>query len=261
MRKNLQFTIYNLQFIVFVILILHFTFYILHSNVFAVSPTVTSKPSPSTTPSASPSATLTPTGTLEDEKVKELLDANRKKAIEIKLNLNQIKEKIEKKAYVGVISEVTDSTITLTNFRGKQRIRLLEDTIIIGADKKEIAAKDLAVGDKVIALGEPDTNEILEAKRVIVISPPKTVPSKRLIFFGALTAVNTKTAVLTLSQAKTPDQTLQVKIDKTTYLVNQKDPKTEIALKNFVAGQKLIIVYLEPAEGKTPLVKTIFLLP
>lgn len=212
----------------------------------------------STTPTASPSATATPTDT-ENEKVKELLELNKQKAMEDKLN--EIKEKIENKGYVGTISEITDSTIVITNFRGKQRIRIAEAVTIIGANKKEIETKDLAVDDKIIAMGQPDNTETLEAKRIIVIVPPKTTSPVRVIFYGIITQTDSKTSTLSLSEAKNPDQVLSVKIDKTTNLIDQKDPKNDLSFKDFKEGQKLIIVYPQPAEGKTPLAKTIFQLP
>ena len=250
MKKNLQFTIYNLQFFLLLVLILHSTFYILHSNVLAVSPT----PSPSATPSAS----LTPT-TIEDEKVKELRDSLTATGIQEKLN--QIKDKIEKRAYVGTILEITDSTLTLSSFRGKQRVRLTEETTIIGTNKKEITTKDLAVEDKIIAMGEVDTNGTLEAKRVVVVAPLKTIPPKRLVFFGTITEIDSKASTVTLTAIKNLDQTVTLKIDKNTDLADPKDAKVTIKLKDLKENQKVLAIYPEPAEGKTAIPKTIFLLP
>lgn len=261
-RHNSKLTIFTLG----LIIIIHHSSFIIHYPAHAVSPTVTPKLTPtptlskkiSITPVSSPSAPLTPTSA-EDEKARDLLDSV--KATVVQERINQIKEKVEKKAYVGIITEITDSTLTLTNFRGKQRVRILEETTIISTNKKEITVKDLAVDDKVIALGEPDTNETLEAKRVIVVAQPKTVTPKRLIFFGTISEINSKTTSLTLTKVKNPEQTLLVKIDKTTYLVNQKDLKVVLKFTSFSVEQKVIIVYPESSENKTPIAKTIFLLP
>jgi len=250
MKKNLQFTIYNLQFFFLLVLILHSTFYILHSNVLAVSTT----PSPSATPSAS----LTPTS-IEDEKVKELRDSLTATGIQEKLN--QIKDKIEKRAYVGTILEITDSTLTLSSFRGKQRVRLTEETTIIGTNKKEITTKDLAVEDKIITMGEVDTNGTLEAKRVVVVAPLKTIPPKRLVFFGTITEIDSKASTVTLTAIKNLDQTVTLKFDKNTDLADPKDAKVTIKLKDLKENQKVLAIYPEPAEGKPAIAKTIFLLP
>ena len=226
------------------IIIFYLLFFIFYSPVMAATPTAS--PSATIAP-ASPSAIQGgPTGP-EEEKVLEIRQA-------IKDQLTEIKEKIEKKAYVGNILEITDSTLTLTNFRGKQRVRIIDDTVIVGTNKKEILTKDLALDDKIIALGEPDANETLEAQRITVIAPPKTIPAKKLIFYGTITEANSKTFTLSF-------QTFQVKIDKTSYLVNQKDQKVVLKFSDFKVGQKMIIVYPETAEGKIPLSKTVFLLP
>ncbi len=217
----------------------------------AVAATPTASPSATIAP-ASPSATIAPTGP-EEKKVQEMR--------QIVKDINEIKEKIEKKGYVGKILEITDSTLTITNFRGKQRVRIIEGTVIVGANKKEIPMKDLALEDKIIALGEPDTNDTLDAKRITVVALPKIVPAKRLIFYGKIKQANTKTTTLTLTSIKSVEKTLEIKIDKTSYLVNQKDQKVVLKFSDFSEGQKAIIIYPETAAGKIPLAKSVFLLP
>lgn len=225
------------------------------SKVFAVSPAVT--PKTTITPIASPSANLTPTA--EDEKVLEIRQANLEKAMKEKLD--QIKEKIEKKAYIGTILDITDSTLTLSSFRGKQRVRLSAETKIIGASKKEITVKELAVEDRIIAMGEVDTNGTLEAKRVVVTPVPKTAPAKRVVFYATITEINSKASTITLTEVGNLDKTLSIKTDKNTVLVNPKDTKIELKLKDLKESQKVLIVYLSPTGDETPIAKTLFLLP
>lgn len=235
----------------FYLIVLHLGFWTLPSAVFAISPTPTKKIT--ITPVASPSASLTPT-TAEEEKVQEIRQA-------IKDKLTEIKDKIEKKAYVGTILEITDSTLSLTSFRGKQRVRLNEETTIIGGNKKEVTIRDLAVEDKVIAMGEVDTNETLEAKRVVVVPKPSTPPAKKLIFYGTLAEINSKTSIITLTNIKNLNQTLAITVDKNTKFINPKDAKVDIKLKDLATNQKLVVIYPEPAQGKTAVAKTIFILP
>lgn len=197
-------------------------------------------------PTASPSATLTPTGIAEDEKVKEIRDA-------IKEKVNQIKEKIEKKAFVGVIDQITDATITLNNFRGKQRVRITEETTIIGASAKAIKNTDLAVEDKVIAMGEMGENEILEAKRVVVAPVPKTPPAKRLVAMGMIAQIDAKNSTLIVNE-------LNLKTDKNTKILSQSNNKT-LKFVDLAKDQKAIVVYFEATSGKTPTIKSLFVLP
>lgn len=241
-----------MKIIKFVILITLIALIAPKGRLLAVSSTPTPTPTKklSTTPVASPSAGLTPTGS-EDEKVQEVRQA-------IKDKLNEIKDKVEKKAYVGIITEITDSTLTISNFRGKERIRIAEDTIIIDANKKEIKASDLAVDDKVIALGEVDPNETLVAKRVTVVLKPKVVAPKRQIFFGSISEVDSKGSLLTIVGTK--DKEITLKIDTKTFITSLKDAKLVIKLKDIKPEQKVIAVYPETVEGKTPVAIDLFLL-
>ncbi len=222
---------------VFALSLLATSYFLLTTGVRAISPT------------ASPSAQPT---TSEDEKVKEIRDA-------IKEKVNEIKENIEKRAYVGTINQITDSTLTLDNFRGKQRVRLTEQTTIVSADKKVIKSKDLAVDNNVIAMGTLGDNEILEAKRVVVTTKPKTTPAKRLVFPGQITKVDSKSSLLTLTDFKNSETSLTIKIEAGTSLyaaLQKANPK----FKDLATGQKVVVVYPEPEEGKTPIAKTLFLL-
>jgi len=233
----------------FLIVILYSIFLILNSSVYAITPTTS--PSATTTP-ASPSQGG-PAET-EEEKVLEIRQA-------IKDKLTEIKDKIEKKAYVGDILEITDSTLTLSNFRGKQRVRIMEDTVIIGSNKKEAGLKDLAVDDRVIAMGEVDANGTLEAKRVVKAIVPATPAAKRITFLGTVTILDPKLLQVTLTAVNNLDQTLQIKTDKNTLFINPNDAKAVLKFKDLAENQKLLVVYPEPAEGKTAVAKSIFLIP
>lgn len=206
----------------------------------------------STTPT--PSLTLTPT-TSENENVQVIRDA-------IKEQVDQIKTNIEKKAFVGVISQITDSTITLDNFRGKQRVRITETTTIIASNKKEIKIGDLSLGDKVIAMGTVGDDEILEAKRVIVVLLPKIPVAKRIVAFGKILSIDTKNSQITLSPIKEDSAIATIiTVDKNSYFTLQSDLKASPKFKDLKEGQKVFVIYLEPASGKATLAKSVFILP
>jgi len=226
----------------------------------ATSPSPT--PKATSTPIASPSATLTPSSTpsaqittspAEEEKVQEIRQAIQEK-------LTQIKEKIEKRAFVGNITEITDLNIILSNFRGKRRIRLNESTQVILANKKEGSAKDLAIDDKIIALGDLDTTETLEAKRIIVVPPPKTPPVKRLVFLGIISETNNKNSTLTITSSQNANQKITIKVSSETSLSNPISPQDNPSFKSLSAGQKILAVFPQTEENKTPTAKTLFLL-
>jgi hypothetical protein len=228
-------------------LVLFFAFCFLHSQAYAISPTA----SPSAEPSKTANPSATPTSEIENEKVKEIRDA-------VKEEVKKINERITKKAFTGEIEEMTDSTLTLINFRGKQRIRLTEETTIIGTSRKSIPAKDLALEDRIIAMGTLGENEILETKRVVVVPKPNTTPTKKLVASGKISKIDSKASTVTIS---TKDSELSIKIDSKSKITDYADPKKTVRFSSLKEEQKVIIIYPEPAEDKTPLAKTIFILP
>ena len=221
------------------------------TKVIAISTTPSPKPTNTT---ATPSGSLTPTVSV-DENVKVIRDA-------IKEQVDQIKANIEKKAFVGIISQITDSTITLNNFRGKQRIRITEDTTIIAANKKEIKIGDLALDNKVIAMGTVGDDEILAAKRVIVVLPPPTPVAKRIVTFGKILTIDTKNSQITLSPVKEDNAIASIiTINKDTYFTLQSDLKSSPKFKDLKEGQKVFVIYFEPGLGKAAIAKSVFILP
>ncbi|RJR25490.1 hypothetical protein C4578_01655 [Candidatus Microgenomates bacterium] len=188
----------------------------------------------------------------EDEKVKEIRDA-------IKEKVNEIKEKIEKRAYVGTINQITDSTLTLENFRGKKRVRLTEETTIIATNKKEIKQNELALEDKVIAMGIMGGNEILEAVRVVVVPKPSVTPPEKVISLGTITSVNSKTSRLTLSSANNPDNEIEIKVEKETKIKEQSSLES-LKFLELKQDQKIIVIYPKPKQGSLPLASSIFVL-
>lgn len=247
--KNLKSKIGKNLKLIFAFLSSVLIFLILRYQVWAISPTT----SPSATPSAQPTQSASSSASI-DEKVKEIRDSLKEKAKE---ELNKIKEKIEKKAYVGTIEEVTDLTLTLKNFRGKQRVQLSENTEIIGANKKEIKVTDLAVDDKVIAMGTVSDNEVLEASRVVVVPLPKVAPAKKIVLFGSITQINSQASTIAINAS---GQEKLLKVTAETNLTSL--PKsTSIKLKDLTTGQKVIVIYPESTSGKTPTAASVYLLP
>lgn len=232
MKKN--------KFFIIFITVLNFIFI---TPVLAVSPipTTTITPAPSSPPSVAP----------EDEKVNEIRQA-------IKGKLSEIKNNIEKRAYVGQITEITDALITISNFRGKQRIRINPETTIIGSNRKEIKNTELEIDGKIIAMGDLSENNILNCKRVVVVSPPQTAVPKKLTIIGIINSVDFKNSTVTIFSLINKDQEITLKIDNKTLIYLISNQKNSIKLKNLNENQKIIAVYYETTSDKSPLAKTIF---
>ncbi|MGI5826353.1 MAG: hypothetical protein ACOX50_02980 [Patescibacteria group bacterium] len=206
------------------------------------------------TPTATPSAETPQTATSsasEEEKVKEIRD-------QLKEKVSEIKEKIDKKAFVGSITEITDLTLTLDNFRGKQRVKLNEKTQIINSSRKTIAAKDLAVEDKVIAMGTVSENDILEASRVVVVAKPTGSIVKRTVVMGTISSIDMPKSTVSIEPLKN-EMAVTLKVLATTTLFLQSENK-EIKLKDLEEDKKVIAIYQPSADGKTLTAKNISVL-
>jgi hypothetical protein len=99
--------------------------------------------------------------------------------------MKQLQEKIankvdemrkkDQRAYVGVITKIEDSSITIANNQGadeKKYIVKIDDTLtmvyrIVGATKKELKKSDLKIGDYIIVTGQM-LNDNLEANEVYI---------------------------------------------------------------------------------------------
>lgn len=83
--------------------------------------------------------------------------------------------KKDQKAYVGLISKMNGSTITISSVSGtdeKKYVIKIDDTLtalfqIVGSSKKEIKLSDIKLGDYVIVTGQM-LNDTLEANEVFI---------------------------------------------------------------------------------------------
>ncbi|MEK7497434.1 MAG: hypothetical protein AAB656_00775 [Patescibacteria group bacterium] len=98
-------------------------------------------------------------------------------------------------SYIGAITDITDTNIQLKSLTGDIEqvsfnkdatdfIKTTNDTV------KTISAKDLAIGDFIIAMGVRDGNKILTGKRILVTDPYKE--SARTAIFVTISKIEKK---------------------------------------------------------------------
>lgn len=236
-----NFALFSFSFLFFIFYILYFTFKVAHGASVTTQATVAT---PSATQTASPSASP------EDEKVKEIRDVVKEKVQE---KIQEIKNKIEKKGYVGILTEMTDSTLTLQTLTGEKMVQIASQAAIIGTSRKEIKAKDLEIDQKVICMGVLDENNFLVAKRIVVVAPPKQTPPKRQAFIARISDINSKTKTLTLNHLRKLSQQYLVKIDKDTKFAWGK-------FEDLKVDNILVVISSQAKETETPtalLIKTL----
>lgn len=212
----------------------------LKSKVLAVSPT---KVPPT------PTLALLPTS-IDDDKVNDIREA-------IKEKVNQIKDKIEKRAYVGTIKEMSTGILIINNFRGQQQVKTDEITVVFASNKKEIQLKDLAIGDKVIILGTINGDGILKAVRITVVAPTTVVVPKREIYFGQVLSVDAPKLKIIFSTEGKESQTKSFSFDSKTKLITLPG-STDMKIKDIKPKQRAAIIV--PQTTTNPTIKSVFVL-
>lgn len=215
----------KLKILTFFFVILHFTFCsprwveasILHLNkVYAATIPVTANVGTSPTPTKKllpTSSTASLSATPTDEKIQEIRDVVKEKVLE---KIQEIKDKITKKGYVGILREMTDSTLTLETLAGERMVTVDNEATIIGTSKKAIKVKELEIDQKLIAMGTIDDNNILVAKRIIVVSTPTQATPKKEAYVGRIYEIDTKTKTIKLNHLRKLNLLHIVKVDKET---------------------------------------------
>jgi len=220
------------KFILFILLIAFLNLSLLIFNLSLVkAATVTTK-----------AAVGTPSAIPTDEEVKEIREVVQEK---VKEKIQEIKDKIEKKGYVGILREMTDSTLTLETLNGEKIVQIATQAAIIDANRKEIKAKELEIDQKIICMGTLDENKILQAKRIVVVPTPTKILPKRQAFTGKIEKIDFKTKIITLTHLKKSTQQYIIKVEKNTKFLQGKFEDLKI-------GNILVIISSQTKESETP---------
>lgn len=213
----------------------------------AVSPTPISFPTRQSSPAAEEEI---------EEKIKEIREAVKEKVRE---KIQEVKKGIPR-AYVGEITQITDSTLSLDTRRGLIPITLTSETKIKGIGKQTLELKDLKVGDFCIAMGYLADDGTLEAKRIVIATKP--APPVREVAFGRVSDISSEEKILTVKNERKGLTYTVVVTDKT--IITKKVDKRVEKVK-FLAIEKgdRIVAIGTPTENEAKLItaKIIHVIP
>lgn len=129
--------------------------------------------------------TASPSGTIRDS-VKQKVAAE----------LAQIKKAVAKKGFVGSVTTKTDATITMTTLLNQTRnLVVTTDTTVKLSGSKDGTLADIKVGDYILAMGDVDSDNKMNVKRLLVIPQPPA--DKRVATFGTVTKSTSSSITLT----------------------------------------------------------------
>jgi len=134
-----------------------------------------------------------------EEKTRQIQQIREAIKEKVRERIQEIKERTPR-AFVGEITQITDSLLTLTTPRKTIKVEINTETKIIGLKRKELEPKDLKVGDFCIAIGYLGEDDTLLGKRIVII--PKSKPPVREIAFGHVTDISTEEKILTVKNEK-----------------------------------------------------------
>lgn len=162
------------------------------------------------------------------EKLKVLQEEIASKAAELKQDIGK---KLQNRVYFGQITSKGDNSFVLTTKNGTKNVTVNEFSEYIG--KSKVSWKLLTTQDYIAALGDIDDNDVITAKRVVKIIPPKD--NQKKIIFGQIVSTNDKSTTIQTQD----NQTFNLVFDEdTTYQLGN----TDSSAKEIKTGRSIVTV-------------------
>jgi len=153
----------------------------------------------------------------------------------------------QKRAFVGEIADITNTTLVLDTGRGEKQVRAGEETTIIGLERKEIEFEDLEIGSFTIAMGYLEETGILDARRIVIDKKPK-IPD-RLVAFGEVTDESSEEKILTVKHPQ-KGTVYMVEVTGTTEITSKVGDEIETIKYEEINVDDLLVAVGTPTEGK-----------
>lgn len=187
-----------------------------------------------TTPTASPTL---------DPKTKGVRDAVKEK---IEEKLGEILSKQKKRGWIGIITDVSATGFKMKVNEETRTATLSDQATIINKNRQQIKFKDLAVDQRIIAMGYVQIDETLDARRIVLIGERE--PRKTESIFGT---IKEKAEQEKIVLVKNGEESYELIFDKNSVLEQRQDSETEeIDYEGLTVDQKLVAI-ISPTSGST----------
>lgn len=161
------------------------------------------------------------------------------------------------KAYLGVVTDITSSTIqTKTPESQIEQIAAGGTGITVvntkGTNNKVVKLTDIAIGDFIVAMGYVNGSQVLAAQRILITDPLKD--SGLSVSFAKVT--DTSKNSLTIADVKSGEGSTLTP-GKNTAIASFANGKTSTAK---IAGVKIDdqVIYVTDASGTSPIIRSVF---
>lgn len=175
------------------------------------------------TKSASPTATSS--GALNEEIIKQNTIDRIQKILDEKSE--KASQALKKRAFVGKVLRVTTESLSIETLRGEQNVKVsAKSTVLLFPKMQSLQLSDIEIGGFAIVMGYINSDDVLEAKRILVVQTP-LFPVKKKVMIGRV--IDLSTTVLSLKLRNNEEEKISVS-KKTIYLDSQGETlkRTEI---------------------------------
>lgn len=195
-----------------------------------VTATIAQSPEPSPSP--------------DDERIKQKVEERIEKVL-------STAEQGQKRALVGILKSIANSTLTIETQGGNFQAKVAIDAIILNEDREEIELDDLAIGNNLIAMGYFDNQNVLDAKRV-VITEEFQIPETESVF-GLVTDISQEEKVLTIKHPKSATVYMVDVGTKTKITKRVEGEVKEIKFSDIEENDRLVVIG-KPEENEEKII-------
>jgi len=201
-----------------------------------------------------PTPKATESAEISNEEIKE----------KIQERIEQVKKESKKRAFWGILKEITNSTLILTNdSRGEKIIKTGINTQFLKTGGKEIKITDLEIGNFIIALGYWQENGTLEGKKIISSTETPKAALRRYAIYGKISDISKEEKVLSVIHPIKSEIVYEVKITEKT-IITEKTEEEKIKKVDFTKlaiDKRIVAVGTREKGSGTLTAKIIHIIP
>ena len=184
-----------------------------------------------------PTAIPTPTVTSEIQKFREIIQEK------VKTKLQEINQEVQtdpKRGYIGTITKIESTQISLSTKDKNRTIILSPNTVYLNNKSIKIKSTDLKIGQEILVIGVLDDQQNLSAKRIIVTTI-KSSQNLKTIVLGQVVDISTMYSLMAIIPISNKNTQYQVKTDtKNLQIISKTGEK--LTLKDISKGKKIIVI-------------------
>jgi len=153
------------------------------------------------------------------------------------------------KAYIGTVTDVTDSTIQIKDTSSQiEQISISADSTVVidstGSTSKTVKTTDVAIGDFIVAMGYVDENSVLSAQRILVTT---AITEPKITINEAKVANETRKVLTVNLLADNSEDSVQPDVNTDIEVTGKSASK---ATKFSTIGQGDTIIYVVTTDSK-----------